>query len=61
VTFEAGFSVQQAGSWTVDRGSGGTYLVLFAGGGSERVRCVPYQGQLVLGESGARKFCSRLR
>lgn len=61
VTFEAGFSVQQAGSWTVDRGSGGTYLVLFAGGGSERVRCVPYQGQLVLGESGARKFYSRLR
>jgi len=61
LTFEAGFSVQQVGSWSVDRGSSGTYLVLFAGGGSERVRCVLYEGKLVLGESGARKFYSRLR
>lgn len=61
VTFEAGFSVQQAGSWSIDRSSGATYLVFVSGGGSEHVRGVLYQGQLVLGESGSRKFYARIR
>lgn len=61
VTFDAAFSVQQAGTWSVERGAGGTYLVFVAGGGAERVRSVLYEGKLVLGESGGRKFYSRLR
>jgi hypothetical protein len=35
--------------------------VFVSGGGSEHVRGVLYQGQLVLGESGSRKFYARIR
>ena len=58
----SGFTVDASGTWRIERGAGATYLVLTAsGGGTERVRCAMHEGQLVLGEPGARKFFTRLR
>lgn len=62
VSVNSGFTVDASGTWRIERGAGTTYLVLTAsGGGTERVRCAMHEGQLVLGEPGARKFFTRLR
>lgn len=60
-TFESGLSIDARGQWRIERSGGATYLVMRGtDGSSDRVRCTIYEGQLVLGESGSRKFFARL-
>lgn len=60
-TFESGLSVDARGTWSIERGGGSTMLVLrTADGNAQRVRCTIHEGQLVVGEPGARKFYTRI-
>lgn len=60
-TFESGLSIDAQGTWSIERTGGATMLVLRGTDGrTERIRCTIYEGQLVVGESGARKFYSRI-
>lgn len=60
-TFESGLSIDAQGTWSIERSAGGAVLVLRSSDGeSQRVRCAMYEGQLVIGESGSRKFFTRI-
>jgi hypothetical protein len=62
VSFDSSFEVDARGTWRCEGNERGNYILFTNEDGStDRARYVMHEGQLVLGESGSRKFYSRIR
>ncbi|MBL9120735.1 MAG: hypothetical protein JNL80_12570 [Phycisphaerae bacterium] len=62
VSIDSPFEVTARGTWRVERSGESNYIVFSTSDGStERARFVMHEGQLVFGQSGSRKFYSRIR